>query len=354
MSQISMESDVLTSNNGLWDVRVLIGLLICIGLCFCYTYFKKMSRSGRKKNRDLQVSPEVSQLYNSFLNVLDADGLKLEDLKNMFNIADHQGKTALHKSAIKGNLDIIEFLIQNGARIDVKEEKSGRTALHMATKPEVAKLLIEKGAQIEAKDTRGRTPLLICAMESHAEVAQVLVQHGAQVNSKTGGGNTPLTFATSYGHIDMVKLLVQNGAQVDIKGQHGNTPLHGIMQSRGIGPKRHFEIVKYLIEHGAPIDTKNNNSETPFNKANRNGHIEIAKYLLEKKKESKGKNPEEHLSSKALCIICLTPRNEIFVLSPCGHTTLCEPCCFSIKNQTDPKCPSCRKPIIDYMKIFYQ
>lgn len=349
-----MESDVPTSNNGLWDVRMMIGLLICIGIWICYTYFKKISRSGRKKNRDLEVSPEVSQLYNSFLNVLDADGLKLEDLKNMFNIADHQGKTALHKSAIKGNLDIIEFLIQNGARIDVKEEKSGRTALHMATKPEVAKLLIEKGAQIEAKDTRGRTPLLICAMESHVEVAQVLVQHGAQVNSKTGGGNTPLNFATSYGHIDMVKLLIQNGAQVDIKGQHGNTPLHGIMQSRGIGAKRHFEIVKYLIEHGAPIDTKNNISETPFDKANRNGHIEIAKYLLEKKKESKGKNPEENLSSKALCIICLTPRNEIFVLSPCGHTTLCEPCCFSIKNQTDPKCPSCRKPIIDYMKIFYQ
>ena len=66
------------------------------------------------------------------------------------------------------------------------------------------------------------------------------------------------------------------------------------------------------------------------------------------------KIPEENISNKALCIICFTPRNGIFVLSPCGHTSLCEPCCLNLKNQTEPECPSCRKPMKDYMKIFFQ
>ena len=179
--------------------------------------------------------------------------------------------------------------------------------------------------------------------------AKVLLQRGAQVNLKSNIlKRTPLHQAVRHNKINMVMLLVESGAQIDAKDSMNDTPLHASVRMG------RFPIVKYLVEHGAGIDARNERNENAFDIAKRLGRIEIAKYLLEKRKESETKTPEENVSSKALCIICYTPRNGIFVLLPCGHISLCEPCCFALKNKTDPKCPSCRKPITDYSKIFFQ
>ena len=192
-------------------------------------------------------------------------------------------------------------------------------------------------------------PLHHCAKNGFVEFAKLLVVSGAQVNSKTNKGKTPLHFAAYFNKIDMVEFLIDKGAQIEAtRGKVANTPLLDSV-ARG-----HFEIVEFLIEIGAQIDARNSQNENAIDIANHQGHNEISKYLLEKKKESKANAPEENLSSKALCIICWTPRNEIFALLPCGHTTLCEPCCFKLKKRTDSNCPSCRKPITDYMKIFFQ
>ena len=99
---------------------------------------------------------------------------------------------------------------------------------------------------------------------------------------------------------------------------------------------------------------RNQENKTSFNLANKNGHNEVAKYLLETKKEAKNQLPREVLSNKSLCIICLTPRNGLYALIPCLHVSLCEPCCFEITKQRHPKCPSCRKPIQKYKEIFFQ
>ena len=102
------------------------------------------------------------------------------------------------------------------------------------------------------------------------------------------------------------------------------------------------------------IDVKNNNGETPFFFANGSNHKEIAKYLLEKKREAEGQIPQENFSNKDDCIICLEPRNALYVLNPCGHMSLCELCSYNLTQQTNPKCPSCRKSVRDYTKVFYQ
>ena len=112
--------------------------------------------------------------------------------------------------------------------------------------------------------------------------------------------------------------------------------------------------MKILVEKGAPIDVTNNNNETPFYLANKGNHKGIAKYLLEKKRESENQNPKQTFSDKDPCIICFQPRNALYVLNPCGHTSLCEPCSYDLTNQTYPKCPTCRKPVRNYTKVFYQ
>ena len=83
-------------------------------------------------------------------------------------------------------------------------------------------------------------------------------------------------------------------------------------------------------------------------------HIEICEYLLEKKHEAENQNPEETYSTKSPCIICMHPRNALYVLNPCGNTSLCETCSFKITKERHPKCPSCRKPATSYTKLYFQ
>ena len=52
--------------------------------------------------------------------------------------------------------------------------------------------------------------------------------------------------------------------------------------------------------------------------------------------------------------IGLEPRNGFYALNPCGHVSLCEKCCIKITNDTTPKCPTCRKGIISYLKLYNQ
>ena len=192
----------------------------------------------------------------------------------------------------------------------------------------------------------GWTPLHYLVKFGRVKIAKCLIQNGSQVDSKSSNSKTPLIIAAKIGKMDMVKLLIESAAQINEKEDGGNTPLHYAVKNG------HYEIVQYLVEHGAKLDLRNKNNQNPLDVAIKNGYI--AKYLLKKKTELENKIPEENISNKALCIICFTPRNGIFVLSPCGHTSLCEPCCLNLKNQTDPECPTCRKPIKDYMKIFFQ
>ena len=213
---------------------------------------------------------------------------------------------------------------------------------------EVAKCLIENGAQINVKSKNGNTPLDLAINTHSLGLFKLLVENGAEIDFKEDNDLTLLHYATMESSVEMVKFLAEKGAKIDTKDNDGLTPLHSAVKRGSL------EIVKILVEKGAPIDVTNNNNETPFYLANKGNHKGIAKYLLEKKRESENQNPKQTFSDKDPCIICFQPRNALYVLNPCGHTSLCEPCSYDLTNQTYPKCPTCRKPVRDYTKVFYQ
>ena len=140
---------------------------------------------------------------------------------------------------------------------------------------------------------------------------------------------TPLQYAVLGGHLEIVKLLCESKTQIDTSDKDGSSPLH-YASMHG-----YLEIVKFLVERGAQIDLSNNNNEMPF-------------YIAE------NPNPKEIFSNKDPCIICLEPRNFLFVLIPCGHMSLCEACSYNLIQHDHPKCPTCRKQVRDYTKVFYQ
>ena len=93
-------------------------------------------------------------------------------------------------------------------------------------KAEAVKLLIKEGADINATDGLGWTPLHEAAWMGRAEVARLLIEKGADVNATDREGNIPLHRAVKRGRAEVARLLIEKGADVNATDNHGYTPLH--------------------------------------------------------------------------------------------------------------------------------
>ncbi len=103
----------------------------------------------------------------------------------------------LNEAAKQGNLKEVKRLISKGANIEVKDASSA-TPSH--------------GANVNAVNMNGRTPLYSAAFNGLVEIAEILIANGADVNAVDKGSRTPLTRAEEGGHKDVVKLLISHGA----------------------------------------------------------------------------------------------------------------------------------------------
>uniref|UniRef100_A0A0G4HXC6 Uncharacterized protein n=1 Tax=Chromera velia CCMP2878 TaxID=1169474 RepID=A0A0G4HXC6_9ALVE len=95
---------------------------------------------------------------------------------------------------------------------------------------DMAVLLIEKGARLEAGNRRGETPLFLAAERNHVRMAQLLLEKGADVQARRSDGIAPLEIAVKEDHVEMVKLLTAHGAVVETgteeNAQVGNSSMH--------------------------------------------------------------------------------------------------------------------------------
>jgi len=88
------------------------------------------------------------------------------------------------------------------------------------------KRLIEAGADVNAKDEQGKTPLSLAASRGFLSFIPILRDAGADVNTKDNAGMTPLHWAAYLGHIEVVHFLLSFGADINAKTNGGSTPLH--------------------------------------------------------------------------------------------------------------------------------
>ncbi len=241
---------------------------------------------------------------------------------------------ALMEACEKGNLKEAQRLIDEGANVNTKDnkrltplmlacgyqgqikskDKSGKALLPVSGKsnPELVILLVEKGANVNAKDDYGATPLMAACgyvqlaknvdgqkmafRPASPEIVKLLLEKGADITAKDRDGVTPLLAACGFkqsfqttdanvrtttivsrpGHPLVVKILLEKGANSSPKDKFGLTPLLVAVI------KNDPESVKALLEKGAQVNEKDKASKTPLVWAAENGRLDPVKLLLDK------------------------------------------------------------------------
>jgi ankyrin repeat protein len=200
-----------------------------------------------------------------------------------------------HEWAVQeGNEVVVKLLLEKGAELETKDSNN-RTPLSWATEnghETIVKLLVEKGAKFETKDRYyGRTPLSWAAGNGHEAVVKLLLEKGAELETIDSNGRTPLSLAAGNGHETVVKLLVEKGAKLETENSNNRTPLSWAAENG------YEAVVKLLVEKGAKFETKDRYyGRTPLSWAAGNGHEAVVKLLLEKGAEletidSNGRTP---------------------------------------------------------------
>ena len=140
----------------------------------------------------------------------------------------------------------------------------------------VVQLLLNKGAAVDARDGRGRTPLWCAAEGGHEAVVRLLLDKSAAVDAKGDrDGGTPLWRAAAGGHEAVVRLLLDKGAAVDAKDDRdGRTPLWCAAAGG------HEAVVRLLLDKGAAVDAKGDeDGRTPLWQAAAGGHEAVVRLL---------------------------------------------------------------------------
>ena len=164
------------------------------------------------------------------------------------NLRDDFGRTPLHCATDKSHLSAIELLLDKGADPTVRDHL-GITLIHDAAgigdEKLMRRLLRDKRVDISALTGKKTTALHYAAMEGHANVVRMLLEVGAEIDARRDGGVTALHFAAERGREDVVRLLIEAGANVNAKRDDNATPRYLAAAAN------HESVQELLLECGA-------------------------------------------------------------------------------------------------------
>lgn len=191
------------------------------------------------------------------------------------NNKDYTGQTPLFLALSKKDFSTTKLLINSGAIVNGDINTSfnrGLTLLCFAVNQgdlETTALMIDTGANVNARSTIYHdssplhqsgtvtyTPLTLAITNGNSDIAKMLLEKGADVNYRDNFDNTPLIYASLMGHTKMVRILINMNADINSRNTWGKTAL---MYAASAG---HKNIIETLLSAGADINTQDNNGGT--------------------------------------------------------------------------------------------
>jgi ankyrin repeat protein len=188
------------------------------------------------------------------------------------------GETGLYLSSEHGHCDVARQLLERGADINARGGYYGNALQAASSKGhcQMVQLLLEKGADINAQGGALGGALQTASYRRHYRVVQLLLGSGADVNAQGGFFGNALQAASNGGHRKIVQLLLEKGACVNAQGGgYGNA-----LQAASLGG--HYQIVQLLLESGADVNAQGGTNGNALQAASYWGHYQIVQLLLEK------------------------------------------------------------------------
>ena len=191
-------------------------------------------------------------------------------------------KRPLYAAIIEQSVSVIEFLIETG--IDLTDPLTlgvdGLISAVYTKNDGICRMLVEAGAPVQLRDNWGNTVLHLAASLGLEETVRLALDRGADIEALDGDGWTPLLHyhvARKYdltpGHEAVLKLLVDRGAQLSAQCPNGLTALHyAAVQGE-------YSTARLLIDRGADLSITDNSGFTPLYLAAIGGHVEVFELL---------------------------------------------------------------------------
>lgn len=248
------------------------------------------------------------------------NGSNIEILKDLlsksYSINQYfsNGMTPLHLAVYRNKEQLIDFLLENGANVNLKANNNYQaTALQLAVfakNQSIIQKILKKNPDLYIKDAQGADVIFYAislnqleivkiflnhigqiknsgdawedlylhqACRSNPEMVQMLIKSGADINKKSESGETPLMFSLYADSLDAFKLLISAGADVHQKNNIGKNALFIACESNKI------EAFKTLLKLKSETDVVDQNGQTPLIIASIKGYQEIVTLLIENK-----------------------------------------------------------------------
>jgi len=139
---------------------------------------------------------------------------------------------------------------------------------------DLASLLLDQGASVDARDRLGARPLSHAARSGHLETVDLLLKRGAPIDARNLAGATALYVAAERGQVAVVQLLIDKGADLNLRGRSGTSPVAAAaFAGRNL-------VVKMLLAHGADGRAADDTGKPPIVYAAASGDLEILRQLL--------------------------------------------------------------------------
>ncbi|EAY10884.1 hypothetical protein TVAG_012500 [Trichomonas vaginalis G3] len=169
-------------------------------------------------------------------------------------------------------------------KIDVNFSKNGEAPIFACIKTknyEMAKLLIERGADLEITGDNNATPLQVCCIYNSHEILQLLIENHAKLNVIYENEYTPLMVCALSNAYNCIEVLANNKVNLEEKDENGLSAFFIACKNKSIG------VMKKLLKYGANINTKSNKGATPLMVAAYANDTNICCYLLKNGADAK-------------------------------------------------------------------
>ena len=189
---------------------------------------------------------------------------------------------ALYYAASSGKADVVIRLLKLGVPANAHAVDGVATALYAVAcnnsspdSPQIARALLDWGADPNAvQDRSGEMPLHCAATVNNLAVAEVLLEHGANPNAKNENEATPVYYAVLSRHREFVELLVHSGANINVLNKSGISPLRSAVNSSN------RTMTELLLSLGARVNDRDEFGAAPLHWAARAGHADLVEVML--------------------------------------------------------------------------